>query len=88
MNFLKRYIQRKEIGKNISFIGPLNGVKIIEYLKKSSVAVFPSYVETYGVALAECMAVGIPSVAAYNGGFSYLGKDNENVLFFGATLGG
>ena len=82
IHFLKKYIQKLKLENSISFVGPLNGKGIVELLKKSSVAVFPSFVESYGLALAECMAVGIPLVATYNGGFSYLGRDNENVLFF------
>lgn len=82
IHFLKKYIQKFNIESNITFVGPLNGKGIVELLRRSSVAVFPSFVESYGLAMAECMAVGIPLVVAYNGGSSYLGRDNENALFF------
>jgi len=82
IHFLKEYIKKNNIHNNVSFVGPLNAKEIVELLVNSSIAAFPSFVESYGLAFAECMAVGIPLVAAYNGGFSYLGRDNENVLFF------
>lgn len=82
IQFLHAYIREKGLLDYVRFVGPLNGAQIIELLQRSSVAVFPSYVESYGLVLAECMAIGVPLVAAFNGGYSYLGKDNETVLFF------
>jgi L-malate glycosyltransferase len=84
MQFLKMYIKKIKIENNICFVGSLNAKEIVGLVKKSALAVFPSFVESYGLAFAECMALGIPLVASYNGGFSYLGRDNENVLFFPA----
>jgi glycosyltransferase involved in cell wall biosynthesis len=82
LNFINNIIKRNDLTDNVIWLGPLSANEIIKYLYLSAVAVFPSFIESYGVALAESMMIGVPSVAAYNGGYSYLGNDHENVLFF------
>lgn len=66
----------------IEFLGPLNSEMLLNQFYKSDVFVVPSYVESYSLALAEAMAVGIPCVASYVGGMSELAEDNESVMFF------
>jgi glycosyltransferase involved in cell wall biosynthesis len=82
MNFILKEIKKRNLSDNITWLGPLSGESIIEFLKKSSVSIFPSFSESYGLALAESMAIGSPIVASYNGGYAYLGHDNKSVLFF------
>lgn len=83
--YLKWFVSKaKKLGvlDLIEFLGPLNSEKLLNQYYESDVFVVPSYVESYSLALAEAMAVGIPCVASYAGGMSELAEDNESVLFF------
>ncbi len=83
--YLKWFVSKaKKIGvlDLIDFLGPLNSEMLLKQFYKSDVFVVPSYVESYSLALAEAMAVGVPCVASYVGGMSELAVDNESVLFF------
>jgi glycosyltransferase involved in cell wall biosynthesis len=82
LNFLINEIKQKRLEDNVEWLGQLDGKRIIEHLKTSSLALFPSYIESYGLAVAESMAFGIPVIASFNGGYSFLGKDEESILFF------
>ena len=42
----------------------------------------PTFVESYGVALAEAMLLGVPTVVSFTGGTSFLARDEESALFF------
>lgn len=83
--YLKWFVSKaKKIGvlDLIDFLGPLNSEMLLKQFYKSDVFVVPSSVESYSLALAEAMAVGVPCVASYVGGMSELAVDNESVLFF------
>jgi glycosyltransferase involved in cell wall biosynthesis len=82
--YLKKLILDLGLLDSVEFLGPLNSSESIEAILNSSVMVFPSYVESYGVAFAEAMYLGVPTICAYNGGSSFLGIDNQTTLFFEA----
>jgi glycosyltransferase involved in cell wall biosynthesis len=82
--YLKNLILDLGLLDSVEFLGPLNSSDSISAMLNSSVMVFPSYVESYGVAFAEAMYVGVPTICAYNGGSSFLGIDNQTTLFFEA----
>jgi glycosyltransferase involved in cell wall biosynthesis len=84
VKFLKREIKKRKLQDNIEWAGGMNAEMLVQQLKKVSLSIFPSFVESYGLALAESMALGVPCVASYNGGYGYLGEDEKNVLFFPA----
>lgn len=67
---------------SILWLGPLNADQIVQQLQGASVMVVPSYVETYCLALAEAMQVGIPSVVSYAGAMPELATHNESAMFF------
>lgn len=54
----------------------------IYHLLGSHVPVFSSYIESYGVAVAESLELGIPTITSYAGALSEQGKDGESILFF------
>ncbi len=82
INFIINQINSRNLKDNVVWTGGLNSTEIIGFLKRSSVAIYPSFNESYGLALIESMAVGTPVVSAFNGGYGYNGKDEETVLFF------
>ena len=82
ISWIKREIHRLNIESNITWLGPLSGLEIVEELSNCSAFVLPTFIESYCVALAEAMILGVPTVVSFNGGTSYLASDNETALFF------
>lgn len=82
IRFIMNEIKKRDLFENVTWLGKLSANDLINQLRKSTLSVYPSYTESYGNALAESMLIGTPTVAAFNGGSSYLGKDEETVLFF------
>ena len=74
----------REVGMegHVEWLGTLTAPQIVEELQSAGAALIPTYVESYCMALAEAMQVGTPTVAAFTGGTSYLGRDEETCLFF------
>lgn len=80
--WLQGEARRLSIADNIHWFGPLNADEIIRQFLQASVVVVPSFIETYSLALAEAMLVGVPTVASYAGGMPELARDGESALFF------
>lgn len=80
--WINREIRRLGIESNVKWLGPLSAAQIVEELMKCSAFVLPTFIESYGVALAEAMILGVPTAVSYTGGTSYLARDEESALFF------
>jgi len=80
--FLNMLIKRYDLKDNVKFLGSLNENQIIDQLNKSNVCVVPSFIETYCLAFAEAMMIGIPSVVSYAGAMPELAINNEEALFY------
>jgi glycosyltransferase involved in cell wall biosynthesis len=63
MNELVMRIEKEGLSENIVFHGFLDGRKKFEIIQSSSVFVFPSTYESFGMAALEAMACGVPVVA-------------------------
>lgn len=75
-------IRRLGLDDNVVWLGPLKGNEIIDELLKCSAQVLPTFIESYCLALAEAMMLGVPTAVAYTGGTSFLARDEESALFF------
>lgn len=80
--FIKKRIESLGLTENVVWLGALNAGGIISKLIESHVAVVPSFVESYCVALKEAITIGIPAVASYAGAMPELGKNNKMVSYF------
>ncbi len=83
--FLLNLIDKLDLNDNARFIGTLSADQIIEQLQLSNVCVVPSFVESYGMALAEAMMVGVPCVASYAGAMPELAFDKQEALFYNSS---
>ncbi len=77
-------VRRLGLQDNVKWLGTLTAVQIVEELQKCSAILLPTFVESYCLALAEAMRLGVPAVVSYTGGTSFLSKDEETSLFFNA----
>lgn len=84
IRWLNGEIRRAGLESNVYWLGSIDAARLCKELAESSVAVFPSYAESYGVAHAEAMTIGTPSVCSFNGGSANLAEDGKTALFFPA----
>jgi glycosyltransferase involved in cell wall biosynthesis len=80
--FLKKLIRKYDLANNITYLGSLNEDQIIDQLINCHVCVVPSFVESYCLAFAEAMILGVPVVASYAGAMPELGEHGKEVLFY------
>lgn len=80
--WLEDEARRLEITDNLRWLGSLGADGIIRQFHQVSAVVVPSFIETYSLALAEAMLVGVPVVASYAGAMPELARDGESALFF------
>lgn len=79
--FIINKIKKLGLIDNVIWLGALNADKIVSKLIKSHVAVVPSFIESYSLALKESITVGVPVVASYAGAMPELGKGNKMVAY-------
>ena len=82
LRWLRAETQRQGLERCVRWLGPLHAADIVEELRLASAALVPSFIESYGLAVAEAQTLGVPVVAAYNGGAASLGRDEQTCLFF------
>ncbi len=80
--WLQSETRRLGITDSINWLGPLDADGIIRHFRQASAVVVPSFIETYSLALAEAMLVGVPVVVSYAGAMPELADDGESALFF------
>jgi glycosyltransferase involved in cell wall biosynthesis len=84
VRWVNRIIKRYDLSKNVDWLGPLSAIEMAQELRDSAVALMPSHCETYSVAFAEAMQIGVPLVTSFTGGTAWLAKDEESALFYPA----
>lgn len=75
-------IDRLDLRSNIEFLGQLTADEIIEQYRICDVVLIPSFVESYGVAMAEAVAFGIPVVASYSAALKEFDVKRNTVYYF------
>lgn len=80
--YLKKIIKELELTENVVYLGSLTAPQIILELQKCNVCVIPSYIETYCLALAEALIIGVPCVVSYAGALPETAIPNKEALFY------
>jgi glycosyltransferase involved in cell wall biosynthesis len=60
---LQKHFRDRKLSDNVQFLGYLSEYEKLVTLKASSLFLFPSYEEGWGIAISEAMACGLPVVA-------------------------
>ena len=80
--FLNNLIDELGLKDNVIFVGSLNSNEMAAELQKCNVCVVPSFIETYCVAFAEAMLLGVPVVTAFSGAMPELANNNKEAIFY------
>jgi len=75
VNYLLYLIKRWNLADNVTFLGNLNEYELKSEMYKADVYVCPSYSESYSLALAEALAIGLPSISAFTSALPELIRD-------------
>jgi glycosyltransferase involved in cell wall biosynthesis len=84
IRWINGIIRRYDLSKNVEWLGPLSAHEIVQELAGCAAALVPSHCETYCVAFAEAMQLGVPLVTSFTGGTAWLGEDEQSALFYPA----
>lgn len=79
---LKRISKTAGIYSNIVFLGRVSNEKIHEIYQAADLFVLPSSHETFGIAILEAMASGVPAIVARSGGIVSIFTDKKNCLMY------
>lgn len=80
--YLKKLIKKLGIENNVILLGPIDETQIVRELQNVNVCVIPSFVETYCLAFAESMMIGVPTIASFTGAMPELGQHGKECLFY------
>lgn len=84
-HFILSLIDKLDLKDNVVFLGAIDKLQIVSELKHADLAVIPSFVETYCLALAESLMIGTPTVASYAGAMPEQATDGQEALFYEPT---
>ncbi len=73
--YLLSIIESEGLHDNVFYLGKMNAEQIIEKLQDADVYVNSSFVESYSVATAEALFLGVPTVLSYAGALPEFGED-------------
>lgn len=80
--FLRTLIAKNGLENNVVYIGSINENQMISELLNSNVCVVSSFIETYCLAFAEAMMVGVPVVVSFAGAMPELAEHNKEAMFY------
>ncbi|MBP3454425.1 MAG: glycosyltransferase family 4 protein [Clostridia bacterium] len=75
---LRKFVRKNDLGKHVEFCGRTNDVDKV--YRACYCLVQPSYIESFGLTVAEAMSYARPVIAAKNGGAEVVMKDRETGL--------
>jgi len=64
LNFLKAKVAKLRLDPHVQFLGEVSGTAKDDFLANSDVVLAPSYVENFGMAIAEALAHEVPVIAS------------------------
>lgn len=75
---LKHLVKRKNLEKQIKFVGQVSRDEVFRYMEESDVFIMPSYNETFGLVFLEAMANGCIVIGAEGWGIDGVVRDGIN----------
>lgn len=82
LKYILSKIAKLNIVNNVTFLGSLNEGEVCEQLLNADVYVNTSFIESYSVASAEALYLGVPSVLSYAGAMPDFSKEQQVALYY------
>lgn len=83
--YINNLIHKYGLEDNVVLLGSVDANQIVDELQRCNVCLIPSFVETYCLAFAESMMVGVPTVVSYAGAMPELAKDKDEAVFYNSN---
>lgn len=83
--YINSLIKKYSLENNVVLLGSIDANQIVDELQRCNVCLIPSFVETYCLAFAESMMVGVPTVVSYAGAMPELAKDKDEAVFYNSN---
>ena len=83
--YINNLIHKYSLEDNVVLLGSIDASQIVDELQRCNVCLIPSFVETYCLAFAESMMVGVPTVVSYAGAMPELAKDKDEAVFYNSN---
>lgn len=80
--YIAQQIERLDLTDHITWLGPLDANGLVAEMLHSQLCVVPSFIETYCLAMAEAMMVGLPCIGTNAGALPELATDGEEALYY------
>ena len=80
---IELYVQARGLEKYVDFIGKVDNSKLSKYYQRHSVYLNTTRYESFGIAVVEAAASGIPIVSCKVGEIPYLWGDEEDMMIIG-----
>lgn len=77
---LKNLVSSLDLESKVKFLGKISDEELVESYKTHDIFVFPNHLQTWGLAVFEAMAVGIPTIVSRTAGASEVLSDRENSM--------
>jgi len=77
---IKDYLSENGLNNNVKFVGQINGDLKSAFFAEGDVFFFPSYRESFGIAVLEALAAGLPVIGYSVGALSQLSNNGKNIL--------
>lgn len=81
-NYLTHLIKELNLEDSVNFLGALQAKDLLKEFYNADLCVNSSFVETYCLALAEALSLGVPCVAAYTSALPELMEHGKSGLFY------
>ncbi len=83
--YINNLIHKYSLEDNVVLLGSIDASQIVDELQRCNVCLIPSFVETYCLAFAESMMVGVRTVVSYAGAMPGLAKDKDEAIFYNSN---
>ena len=80
--YIYNLVKELNLEDAVVFLGNINEEEMKKYMYQADVFVISSFVESYCLALAEGLAIGVPTVASYSTALTELINNGENGLLY------
>ena len=80
--FLTSFVEKNKLDKLVTFQGVVNSDKIIDYIEKADLMIFPSISDGWGMVVNEALQSSVPVLISDQCGAKELIKDGYNGLIF------